>query len=236
MDRWLPPRAPGGQPPPRFDAAPAPEPASPPLPDEPSPGGRAEPDARPAPAGWQPPTARPAPPGAAAPGSPAGRDERAATAATGATPTRRAASPVDVPTSPGMYGRRLGPSPPPRPVRRVRTQTMPSAAAGPNPAAVWALVFGIVGVVLILLSLGTLFVITLPCSTTAWVLARRARREIERGATTRGAGQAQVALWLGRIGVVVGLGALITFVVLSLAGFDFDQFRENLQRDLERRR
>src|SRR4029079_6042100 len=86
------------------------------------------------------------------------------------------------------------------------------------------------------LSIGTLFVLTLPCSAAAWVLARRAIRQIDRGETVHGAGQAQVALWVGRMGVVVGLGAMVAFIVLTLAGFDFDHLRDNLQRDLERRR
>jgi hypothetical protein len=161
--RWLPPQAPGGRPPPRFEAEPPPE--------------------------------RPAPP-------------------------PRPAAPAPSP-----------PTPADRPVF-VR----PRAGSGNNGLAVASLVLGVVGLALLVLSLGLGFALTLPCSAAAWVLGRRALRQIERGASARGAGQAQLALWLGRIGVVVGLGALIMFVVLSLAGFDFDQFRESLQRDLERRR
>jgi len=29
---------------------------------------------------------------------------------------------------------------------------------------------------------------------------------------------------------------MVAFIVLTLAGFDFDQLRDNLQQDLERRR
>src|SRR5687767_11466524 len=82
------------------------------------------------------------------------------------------------------------------------------APAGPgerNGAAVWALALGIVSLVLLLLSLGSLFIMTLPCSVAAWVLAVRARRQIDSGATKQGEGQATAALWLGRIGVIAGV-------------------------------
>lgn len=116
----------------------------------------------------------------------------------------------------------------------------PSPAAGAaqqsNSAAVWALVLGIAGLVLLLLSLGTLFLITLPCSGGAWILARRAGARIARGETTRGAGQATAALWVARIGVMAGVVAMVAFIVLTASGFDFEQFRQDLERDLERRR
>ena len=95
---------------------------------------------------------------------------------------------------------------------------------------------GITGLVLLLLSLGTLFLVTLPCSAGAWILARRANARIERGETARGAGQATAALWLARIGVMAGAVAMVAFIVLTASGFDFEQFRQDLERDLERRR
>jgi hypothetical protein len=101
---------------------------------------------------------------------------------------------------------------------------------------VWAIVLGATGLALLLLSLGSLFVLTLPCSVGAWVLALRARKEIASGAVTRGAGQATAALWLGRIGVIAGVAAMVVFIALLLAGFDFEQFRDDLQRELDRQR
>src|SRR5687767_13947937 len=47
-----------------------------------------------------------------------------------------------------------------------------------NPAAVWGLVLGITGLALLLLSLGTLFFITLPLSFAAMSLGSRARAAI----------------------------------------------------------
>jgi hypothetical protein len=105
-----------------------------------------------------------------------------------------------------------------------------------NVAAVWAVALGITGLALLVLSLGALFVLTLPCSIAAWVLAGRARRQIESGATSHGEGQAAAAMWLGRIGVIAGIAAMVVFIALLASGFDLDEFRDDLQRELDRQR
>ena len=105
-----------------------------------------------------------------------------------------------------------------------------------NRAAIWALVLGVAGLTLLVISFGSLFMLALPCSIAAWALGRRERRQIERGTTSHGEGQATAALWLGRIGVVAGLAALVVFVVLLASGFDFELFRDDLERELERER
>jgi hypothetical protein len=201
MEGWLPPRAPGAKPPPRFDAVPPAAPADGP-PAEPG-GGEPAADEG-APSGWQPPRA------------PSGWQPPAA--------AREAAPPA--PAGPG------GAAAPPR----AQGPGRHGAAATPNTTAVWALVLGITGLVLLLLSFGTLFLLTLPCSAAAWALARRAAARVERGETGHGLGQATAALWLGRIGVVAGVAAMVAFIALTLSGFDFEAFREDLERDLERRR
>ena len=116
---------------------------------------------------------------------------------------------------------------------------MRPATAAPgerNAAAVWAIALGITGLALLVLSLGSLFLLTLPCSIAAWVLAERARRHVASGATSQGEGQAVAALWLGRIGVIAGVAALVVFIALLASGFDFEQFRDDLQRELDERR
>jgi hypothetical protein len=126
----------------------------------------------------------------------------------------------------------------PEPPRAGPTFVRPGAA-GPavrNRAAVWAVTLGITGLALLVLSLGALFMLTLPCSVAAWVLAGRARRQIESGATSHGEGQAAAALWLGRIGVIAGIAAMVVFIALLASGFDFEQFRDDLQRELDDRR
>ena len=112
-----------------------------------------------------------------------------------------------------------------------------AAAAGKgNRAALWAIWLGITGIALLVLSLGSLFPLTLPLSFAAWVLARRAQRQIESGATTQGDGQATAALWLGRIGVIAGVAALVVFIVLIASGVDFEQLRDDLERELDEQR
>jgi hypothetical protein len=132
-------------------------------------------------------------------------------------------------------------SPPvrPEPPAAARPTFVRPVAAGPgerNSAAVWAVTLGIAGLALLVLSLGSLFILTLPCSIAAWALAGRARNQIESGVTRQGEGQATAALWLGRIGVIAGVAAMVVFIALVASGFDFEQFREDLQRELDRRR
>jgi hypothetical protein len=119
------------------------------------------------------------------------------------------------PLAPGERPQTPAPTPPP-----------PAAPAGPSRAAVWALALSITGLALLLVSLGTLFLIALPCSMAAWVLAVRARGE----------DRATAALWIARIGVIAGVAAAVVFIALLASGFDFEQFRDDLQRELDDRR
>jgi hypothetical protein len=127
---------------------------------------------------------------------------------------------------------------PPEPPQTGPTFVRPSppAPGERNAAAVWAMVLGITGLALLVLSLGTLFVITLPLSIAAWALAAAARRKIESGATSQGDGQATAALWLGRIGVIAGVAALVVFIALIASGVDLEQLRDDLERELDERR
>ncbi len=145
-----------------------------------------------------------------------------------------------------------GAAPPPRfdapPEQAAAARPEPPATARPtfvrpaaapaerNGAAVWAVALGITGLALLVLSLGSLFILTLPCSIAAWVLAGRARSQLASGATSQGEGQATAALWLARIGVIAGVAAMVVFIALVASGFDFEQFREDLERELDRRR
>jgi hypothetical protein len=112
----------------------------------------------------------------------------------------------------------------------------PPAPTERNGTAVWALVLGITGLALLVLSLGSLFIVTLPLSIAAWSLAGRARRRIESGATSQGEGQATAALWLGRIGVIAGVAALVILIALIASGVDLEQLRDDLERELDEQR
>jgi len=128
--------------------------------------------------------------------------------------------------------------PEPQPPSAAPTFVLPSAAGRGqrNRSALWAMTLGITGLVLLVLSLGTLFILTLPCSIAAWALGRRARTQIESGTSGQGEGQATAALWLGRIGVIAGIAAMVVFIALVASGFDIEQFRDDLERELEQRR
>jgi hypothetical protein len=131
------------------------------------------------------------------------------------------------PLAPGG-GQPPGIEPAPPPAR-------PSPGEG-NTQALWALVLSLIGLALLMISLGTLFIVTLPCSVAGWILAVRARGRVERGATKFGEGQATAALWIARIGVVAGVAAAVVLIALLASGFDFEQFRDDLQRELDERR
>ena len=124
------------------------------------------------------------------------------------------------------------------PAPAAPTFVLPSAAARGerNRTAVWAITLGIVALALLVLSLGSLFILSLPCSAAAWVLAVRARKQIDNGTTEQGEGQATAALWLGRIGVIAGVAAMVVFIALVASGFDFEQFRDDLEQELDERR
>jgi hypothetical protein len=133
-----------------------------------------------------------------------------------------------------------GAGPPPSrfdpPARTPRPAFAKPAPARGNTPAVWALVLSITALALLVTSLGTLFIVTLPCSAAAWVLARRARGRLERGEAGWGESQATAAIWIARIGLIAGVVAAIVLITLIASGFDFEQFRDDLQRELDDRR
>jgi hypothetical protein len=147
---WLPPRAPGGQPPPRFDMS-TPEPA--PVP---------------------------------------------------------AAAPAAVAPAPYVRARRA-------PLER-------------NGLALTSLILGLVGLLLLLFSLGWGFPVALPCSIGAWLCGANARTRINLGESTTGRGQAQAGYLLGVAGVVIGVAAAVGWIVWLANGGDIDQLQRDLQR------
>jgi hypothetical protein len=128
------------------------------------------------------------------------------------------------------------PSHPGAPARPTFERGSGDAAATRNTPAVWALALAVGALALLLVSLGTLFILTLPCSAAAWVLARRARGRLERGEASWGESQATAAIWIARIGLIAGVVAAIVLITLIASGFDFEQFRDDLQRELDDRR
>lgn len=148
-DGWLPPQAPGGQPPPRFEMV---------VPDV-----------------VEPPPPQPAPP-------------------------------------------RLEPG--------RRGTTVPET----NGLALTALILGVLGLLLLVTTLGLGCIIALPCSVAAWICGAQARTRINLGEARTGRGQANAGYLLGVAGVVLGVAAAVGWIIWVANGGDFEQ----LQRDLER--
>ncbi|MGH2948828.1 MAG: hypothetical protein ACRDPC_21665, partial [Solirubrobacteraceae bacterium] len=122
------------------------------------------------------------------------------------------------------------PPEPPRPAApQAPTFARPKAAES-NGLALTAMILGITGLVLLLLSLGILFIFTLPCSIAAWICAAQARARIAVGETTAGRGQAQAGYILGIIGVALGVMAMVGWIAAIASGLDLEELRRDLER------
>ncbi len=142
------------------------------------------------------------------------------------------------PTAPGSQpAPRFEPAQP-EPPRPPAPQQAPQAGptfvrtkpAETNGLALTAMILGIVGLVLLLLSVGILFIFTLPCSIAAWICAAQARARIAVGETTAGRGQAQAGYILGIVGVVLGVMAMVGWIAAIASGLDLEELRRDLER------
>jgi hypothetical protein len=111
-------------------------------------------------------------------------------------------------------------------------QRRPAPPARTNGLALTALILGILGIALTLVTLGLGFIFSLPCSIAAWICGAQARTRINLGEATSGRGQANAGYLLGVAGVVIGVAAAVGWIIWVANGGDFDQ----LQHDLERYR
>ena len=108
---------------------------------------------------------------------------------------------------------------PPAPQPAARPVFLPPHAALPpaaqqaqNNKAVWAMILGSGSLGLLAFSVGLLFVITLPASIAGWILGARAKR------TQSGRDQANVAVIIGIIGVVLSVIAAAVWITLIALG------------------
>ncbi len=118
----------------------------------------------------------------------------------------------------------------PPPVREHPIYLQASSRPG-NGAATTSLVLGIIGIVLVILTLGIGFLFSLPASVAAWVVGARGRKRVATGQTTSGDGIAHAGVVLGIVGVILGVVGAVVWIALIASGLDL----EELQRDLERR-
>jgi hypothetical protein len=120
----------------------------------------------------------------------------------------------------------------PAPPRPAAAPVKPRVAAHTNGLALTALILGVLGLLLLAITLGLGFIFALPCSIAAWICGAQARNRINLGEALSGRGQANAGYLLGVAGVVLGVAAAIGWIVWLINGGDFEQ----LQRDLERYR
>jgi hypothetical protein len=92
------------------------------------------------------------------------------------------------------------------------TPLPPVAGQRQNGRATAALAFGAGGLGLLFFSVGMLFFLTIPASLAGWILGAQAkRRELGRD-------QANVAVVIGIVGVVLGVIAAVVWIVLIASG------------------
>lgn len=169
----------------------------------------------PLPSGWLPPKPPDLPP------TPAGRPERPGGAGGWAQPHAPAH-----PTSPAAPPRGQGEWP--RPVDRRPAE--PS-----SPLAVGAIAVGAAGLLLLVLSAGASYTITIGLSLLALLLGRQARKRLDAGEPGR-PGQARAAIVVAAVGIgLAGLAALV-WIVLSFYDITPSDLQDWLEREAERLR
>jgi hypothetical protein len=135
---------------------------------------------------------------------------------------------------------------PPEPPRHTAPPAAPPAQPGAtfvkpqtgpaNALAITSLVLSISSLVLLVLSVGVSFTISLPLSAGAWLCAVRAKRALRDGRAHGGEGQAKAGLVLAIVGVALSVVAMIVWIALIASGFSVEELRDNLERELERQR
>jgi hypothetical protein len=106
--------------------------------------------------------------------------------------------------------------PAPQPASRLvflpPNPTLPASAQAQNNRAVVAMIFGSGSLGLLVFSAGLLFFLTLPASIAGWILGNRAKR------LETGRDQANVAVILGIVGVVLSVIAAVVWILLVALG------------------
>jgi hypothetical protein len=90
-------------------------------------------------------------------------------------------------------------------------------------------VLGIVGILLLMLSLGAGF-LSVPVSVGAWISGVQGRKRVARGETSIGDGLAHAGVLLGIVGVVIGVIGTVVWITLIASGFDLEEFRRELEQ------
>jgi hypothetical protein len=130
------------------------------------------------------------------------------------------------------------PEPDPEPDAQVAAwgasaERPPYARPAPEPGnglATTSLVLGMLGLLIIFLSLGIGFPLSLPFSIGAWVTGQLGRNQVVKGLTKAGDGIAHAGIILGIVGVIVAAVGAVLWIVLIASGVDLDELRRELER------
>jgi hypothetical protein len=102
--------------------------------------------------------------------------------------------------------------------------------------AIASLVLAIIGLAILVFTLGLGFFLSIFASGAAWGLGVAARRRVASGAEQGGEGHAKAGLYLGIAGVGLSVIAAIVWIALLASGFDIQDWQQDLERELERQR
>jgi hypothetical protein len=98
-----------------------------------------------------------------------------------------------------------------------------------NALATSSLVLSILGLVILLPTLGLGAPLAMPFSIAGWATGAIGRKQVADGHTAVGDGIAHAGVVLGIAGVVLGVIALVIWGILIAAGLDLDEFRRDLE-------
>jgi hypothetical protein len=112
----------------------------------------------------------------------------------------------------------------------------PSRRVEPSsPAAVFAIALGVASILLLALSAGVAFPISIVLSALAGLMANSLRDAIRAGRPGRES-QAQAALMVARLGFGLAVVAMVAWIALWVAGVSPSDLQDALEREVERRR
>lgn len=142
--------------------------------------------------------------------------------------------------SPPRFAPPAAAAPPPERPAFVTARAAPSAAGAggrrTDPLAIASLLLSLAGLALLVLSLGLGFFFALPCALAGWLCAVQSRRRLAADPALAGDGLAHAGRIASLIALVLGLVAMVVWIVLLAGGFSLEEFRQDLERELERRR
>jgi 4-hydroxybenzoate polyprenyltransferase len=129
-------------------------------------------------------------------------------------------------------GSRPAPPPPAQPVPAYGWQ-QPAQPQPDNGPAVAGFVLSIVSVSLLVLSAGLSSLISLGCAILGIVYARKGKRKVESGETTKNAGLAQAGFIVGIVSLCLSALATAFWVAVLVAAVGDEEFRDDIEREFD---